>query len=327
MSCKEFLSIVEEYVDNGLDPQASSQAAHIFACESCRTVYEELKNEQEIYSRYLLKIKEQPESWEAVRKEIRNASSVAAADAGATGRGFYERFSVVFFRQPLFASMAALVLLIGIGLGLWYIASARKGPDAASSQPPTSNQNKNGPTSPDSVANKNGTPKLVADQSQKSNDHKAGSGDATIATGLVRAETKKKRAGSTNRVADPVNEPVSFDSSEAAFNRHIEKCEMVLRSFRNAVVETDKSGVDISYERRLAKELLSSSVRFRRAAESQGNLPVENLLGDLEAILGGIAGLPRHATSSEADAIKERIQESGIIATLQIQSSIARASN
>ena len=104
MNCKECLSIVEEYVENSLEPQTSNQtAAHISACVGCRTIYEELKNEQEIYSRYLLKIKEKPKSWDAVRTEIRKGSSVAAANAGTVGVGFYERFSAIFFRQPLFA--------------------------------------------------------------------------------------------------------------------------------------------------------------------------------------------------------------------------------
>src|SRR5688572_10478471 len=118
MNCKECLSIVEEYVENGLEPKTSNQAAaHIFACGRCRIIYEKLKNEQEIYSRYLLKVKEKPKSWDAVRAEIRKTSSVAAANAGSDGGGFYERFFGVFFRRPLFVTMAALVLIIGIGFG------------------------------------------------------------------------------------------------------------------------------------------------------------------------------------------------------------------
>ena len=325
MNCKECLSIVEEYVESSLDPQASSQAAvHIFDCDSCRTVYEELKNEKEVYSRYLLKIKEKPRSWEAVRKEI-NASEVAIANTGTAGVGFYERFSA-FFRQPLIASMAALVLIIGIGFGLWYLSSARKHDTvsgAASARESASTQTKSDRILPAGPPAKNGDDKLVKNAPQGPEDNNGGTGHDTATTYSVRSGKKKK----TNPVADPINDAISFDSSEAAFNKHIEKCEMVLRSFRNAVVDSDKPGFDISYERRLAKELLNDSVRFRREAENQGNLPIENLLIDLEGILGDMTKLRKNATPSDANSLKGRIQKSGIIGKLQIQSSIARASD
>lgn len=321
MNCKECLSIIEEYVEDGLDARTSEQtAAHIFACGSCRRVYEELKNEQEILSRYLLKIKEKPKSWDAVRTEIRKPSSVAAANAATAGAGFYERFFGIFIRRPLIGAMAVLVLIVGLGFGLYrnYVRKVAPVSGVTSKEPSFSE-----PKSPDIQSTQDARAAGKESQVSRNNDE----GNQTLTAGSVRHGIKKKRAKSTNRGDLAINNSAaSFDSSEAAFNRLIEKCEMVLRSFRNSVPETDESRFDVSYERRLAKELLNNSVKFRREAQSQGNLPVETLLADLEAILGDITKLPKRATSSDANLIRARIQESGIIAKLQVQSSIAGAS-
>jgi hypothetical protein len=337
MNCNECLLIIEEYIEDSLDPQASQQvAAHVAACGACREIYEELKNEQEIYSRYLLKIKEKPKSWDAVRAAIRKGNSVAAANVGTRSARFYERFSAVFFRQPLFGTMAVLFLVIGIGFGWWYRTHIQKDefrPDLASSSNRESdlslNEKKDDRTFPDNSIVGEVKVKSAKNESQLLKETKGGVGKNKLTAYAVRPSNEKKRAKSvTAVVANKINESsVSFDSSEVAFNRHIEKCEMVLRSFRNAVLETDESGFDISYERRLSKELLNNTVRFRREAQSQGNLPVEKLLVGLEAILGDITKLPEKANFSDAKLIKGRIRESGIIAKLQVQSSAVRASD
>ena len=337
MNCNECLLIIEEYVEDSLDPQTFKQAArHVAACGACRTVYEELKSEQAVYSRYLLKIKEKPESWDAVRAEIRKGNSAAAANAGAVGAGFYERFSAVFFRQPLFGAMAVLILVIGIGFGLWYSTIVRKNeslPDLASSSNRESdlslNEKKDDRTFSDNSITKNMKGKSTKDGSQILKENKGRNDKNKLTAYAVRPGNEKKQAKSVATVpTNKINESsVSFDFSEVAFNRHIEKCEMVLRSFRNAVLETDESGFDISYERRLSKELLNNTARFRREAQSQGNLPVEKLLVGLEAILGDITKLPEKANFSDAKLIKGQIRESGIIAKLQVQSSAVRTSD
>ena len=319
MNCKECLSIVEEYVEDSLELQTSHKmAAHISACGNCRIIHEELKNEQKRYSRYLLRVKEKPGSWDAVLTEIRKESSVSVANGGTVVTGLYERFSAVFFRRPLFTAMAALVVMIGSGFGLWYRNYVQKndpGFGVASSTELSSNQKNNDSTVPVSPSPKDVIANPRKNEPRKLKVDKVGTRKDRLTSYSVRPGNKGRQS------------PVSFDSSRDAFNRHVERCEMVLRSFRNAVSKTDEPRFDISYERRLAKELLNNSVKFRREVQSQGNLPIENLLVDLEVILGGIARLPKKATSSDAKLIKGRMQESGIIARLQIQSSIARTSD
>ncbi len=335
MNCNECLLIIEEYVEDSLDPETFKPAAqHVAACGACRAVYEELKNEQAVYSRYLLKIKEKPESWDAVRAEIRKGNiSGASVNVRVVGAGFYERFSAIFFRQPLFGAMAVLILVIGIGFGLWYRTHIQREefrPDVASMSNRESdlslNEKKDDRPFPDNSITKNAKAKSAKDESQILKENKGRTGKNKLTTYGVRPGNKKKRGEAVTTVAaNKINESsVSFDSSEIAFNRHIEKCEMVLRSFRNAILETDESSLDISYEKRLSKKLLDNSVRFRREAQSQDNLPVEKLLVGLEAILGDISKLSEKTNFSNAKMIKGRIQESGIIAKLQIQSSAVR---
>ena len=351
MNCHECLSIIDEYVEHSLDSQTSDQAAaHVAECEACRVIFDELQNEREIYSRYLLKIKERPQSWNVVRAEIRKETSILApaVGSGTFGEKFYEKFSAVFYRRPLFGA-TAVVLILAVGIGLWYNTAERL-PDLASSGATEDESSPVENKSADPVFSNslpiNSPPSNTADADAKSAspdgddsrilkiDGKLNGKNKSIpySPPAVRPESKGAQTNSfitTAAVAarkTKINS-TSFESSAAAFNNHIENCEMVLRSFRNAVSEKTASGFDVSYERRLAKELLNNSIKFRRAAQTQDDLPVQQLLVGLEVILDDIAKLPEKATLTDANSVKERIQESGIIAKLQIQSSLVMASN
>lgn len=313
MSCNDCLAVLEEFVEDGLDRQTSEQlAAHVAVCQPCRIAFEELESEREIYSRYLLKIKERPESWNAVLAGIRERKT-GASNTPNVGPTFYERFSALFFRKPLYAAMAVLVLLLGIAL--FYRTYSRREPDLVSSpvrrnEPVEERKTNPAPAHP-----------LATDSSLN---------PANDGSRLVKENRwpryPNERAKKLNAVKNEVDMSVnSFDSSEAAFNRHLEKCEMVLRSFRNAVPETNEPGFDVSYEKRLSNELVKNSARFRRASERQSNPQVDELLISLESLLGDIARLRAKPTLSDASVIKGRIHESGIVARLQVRSLLARA--
>jgi hypothetical protein len=293
MNCNEFLSVIDEYIEDSLALETSNQIAkHIAGCGKCSSVFEELNNEREIYSRYLLKIKENPNSWNAVRREMRKQTGVTVATADTLGRGLSHR--------PLFVTMATAVLIVCVSVGLWYRSQVKKELGTTASQGRSTNEKEN----------------------DRNNSAPPDQPKPSVAKEINRPpKILKKHSG---RQPDAV----VFDSSEAAFNRHFEKCEMVLRSFRNAVpLANETAGFDISDERRFAKQLLKDSARFRREAQIKGDLPLENLLVDVETILGKISALPKKATSSDAFEIKGRIQQSGIIGKLQIQSLLARSAD
>lgn len=99
--------------------------------------------------------------------------------------------------------------------------------------------------------------------------------------------------------------------------RHIERAQLLLRSFRNT---RDTGDFDVAYEKQRSRTLLSQNAVLRRGAEAKGNLPVGELLGSVEPFLLDIANLPDNPNSDDVRLIKVRMQKNEIIAALQIYS-------
>ena len=99
--------------------------------------------------------------------------------------------------------------------------------------------------------------------------------------------------------------------------RHIERAQMLLRSFKNT---RDTGDFDVAYERQRSRALLSQNAVLRRGAEAKGNMPVGELLGSVEPFLLDIANLPDKPNSDDVRSIKARMQKKEIIAALQIYS-------
>jgi hypothetical protein len=126
----------------------------------------------------------------------------------------------------------------------------------------------------------------------------------------------------SERVAPAVaNEPVegmAFFDLETT--KHLEQAQMLLRSFKNVSLEGEDYVVDASYEKERSRSILQKNVLLRRNAEAKGNLPAEELLGSLEPLLLDIANLPEKPSQEDVRSVKERIQKTEIIATLQVYS-------
>lgn len=101
--------------------------------------------------------------------------------------------------------------------------------------------------------------------------------------------------------------------------KHIERAQLLLRSFRNAS-DADPANSDVAYEKQRSRALLYQNVVLRRDAEMKGNLPVQDLLGSLEPFLLDIANLPDAPTRDDVQPIKTRMQKKEIIAALQVYS-------
>jgi hypothetical protein len=99
--------------------------------------------------------------------------------------------------------------------------------------------------------------------------------------------------------------------------RHIERAQLLLRSFKNT---RDTGDFDVAYEKQRSRTLLSQNAVLRRGAEAKGNLPVGELLGSVEPFLLDIANLPDKPNSDDVRSIKARMQKKEIIAALQIYS-------
>jgi hypothetical protein len=110
--------------------------------------------------------------------------------------------------------------------------------------------------------------------------------------------------------------------------KHFEKAQLFLRAFRNLDSAENTSTIEIAEDKQRSRALLFKNVLLRREAEAKGNLPVEQVLSDLEPLLLDIANLPDKATPDDIRTIHERVQKREMIATLQVYSArpiIARA--
>jgi hypothetical protein len=118
-------------------------------------------------------------------------------------------------------------------------------------------------------------------------------------------------------------EPLPVVNLEAA--RHIERAEMLLRSFRNASLVGDAVLVDVEYEKQRSRELLDTNVLLRRSAETTKNVLVGEVLGDVEPFLLDIVNLPDRPSAQDVRSISDRLERTKILTELQLYS--AEASN
>ena len=117
-----------------------------------------------------------------------------------------------------------------------------------------------------------------------------------------------------------VVQPIVIPFVDLETSKHIERAQMLLRSFRNMDDKAEHDDSDIAYEKRQSRGLLYQNIVLRRDAEAKGNMPVEELLGSLEPFLIDIANLPEKPSKDDLLTIKERMQKKEIVSALQIYS-------
>lgn len=106
---------------------------------------------------------------------------------------------------------------------------------------------------------------------------------------------------------------------------HFERAQILLRSFRNVKPSTAEATFDLSYEKRMSRELIATNMLLRRNAETRAEATAKELLGQIEPLLLDIANLRDAPSRDDVRSIKEMIQKQEIVAALQLYS--ARASN
>ena len=112
----------------------------------------------------------------------------------------------------------------------------------------------------------------------------------------------------------------TYDLIDSDTVKHLEKAQVLLRSFRNTR-PGDRDGVfSLDYEKQQSRRLLNQNIVLRRSAEAKGNLPTEELLSSLEPFLIDIANLPDKPAQDDIHSIKQRMQKREIVASLQIYS-------
>ena len=124
--------------------------------------------------------------------------------------------------------------------------------------------------------------------------------------------------GDSDSVAE--RQPLMNPFVDVETARHIERAQLLLRSFRNTRDSGRQPDPDVVYEKQRSRGLLYKNILLRRDAEAKGNMPVDELLGSLEPFLLDIANLPDKPSNDDVRSIKERMQKKEIISALQVYS-------
>ena len=221
---------------------------------------------------------------------------------------------------PKLAVAAAIIAMILAGL--WVVRQQRK--------EILSNEIVAGYQLPAQPQEKPEAPKPVVPQSPRVAPHPKSSGGSLVAVAPNRvrkpAPEVEKQAPSPEfesapgsaEVANSV-QPLTNPFVDAETAKHIERVQLLLRSFRNAS-DTDSASSEVAYEKQRSRTLLYQNVVLRRDAEAKGNLPMQDLLGSLEPFLLDIANLADAPTRDDVREIKARMQKKEIIAALQVYS-------
>lgn len=113
MKCEECQQFLEEYIDGELDRRLAAQvSAHASNCSDCSKAYEELKQEQGLYTHYQRDIEVTPALWAGVEARIRQEK--AARTSGRLA-GWFERLGGLFATPRFSPALAAALVLLAIG--------------------------------------------------------------------------------------------------------------------------------------------------------------------------------------------------------------------
>jgi hypothetical protein len=350
MTCEECLNFAPDYFDEELDAsQASRVAAHLAACGPCSLAQRESLREQELLAHYRRDDETSPTLWADIQARVEANRDVRVRNRL---RRFGERFRGLFIGTdpaPIFA--AALIVLIAVLTWQLYATRpartdemalhATHGDDAPASgsektatipgasgvygvegsehlaQPSDSGhvppRERNtfverrehaGPLQAVSHAAPSATRADAFEGERLDNTEQARYEAAALGDGDASAVV-------TNTVADEWESSVELD---AQTSKHVEQMLALLRQFRHK----DAGAEEIAFDRQQSRRLLYRNMLLRGAAASSGNMVFEKVLDNVEPILVDIANLPEQPSPSDVEAIRERIQQQGMIARLQV---------
>jgi hypothetical protein len=323
MKCDEFTSLVEEYLDGNLKPKsAESVRLHMSSCKSCASAFDELERENEIYASYSREVDVTPDMWQAVRGRINEAEASTTDGILARSRGWMADLFGPRLRPAFGAALAALILIAGSFAVIRYL-NQKSEHDLNAIGPAPANLNLRREVR---VTDRPAAPELFTVRRGSSPTVKEGS-----STTSASSKAPLRREDSTDVPTPSINPPAPEDDVFAyipptagqgslEIARHVEKAQMLLRSFRNVRLAETSHAPDVSYEREQSRKLLYQNIALRREAASQGNESAENVLSALEPILLDIANLPNRTTARDIRSIEQRMRKKEIVATLQLHS-------
>lgn len=320
MNCEKYLNLIHDLVEGELDEQNAEQInLHIFNCSECKSLFEMLKHEKEIYSRYLFEI-EPPTNLLAqfqTRLEIEEQKSFSAVKSSI---GFPQSISnlLAFLRSNPAQTIAMTSVLFILGFGLFSFLKTESSLENKESLQATT-------TSPQLILPKidkgENHPVEIPEKDVDETKTSVKEVSNIISTKQVaKKKTEPKvevKQESSNTFDEEQNHIKEIQNLEIAATKQLEKIELLLRSVRNAQAIDDSDAYDLSYEKQQARKLLDANFELRQKAQIYGTLFTEEMLGKVEPYLLEIANLENTPSADKVLEIKERVRNQNIIASLQ----------
>jgi len=343
MDC-DFTEDVSLLVDGELEPlEAARLGAHMEGCAVCRQARESfllLRQELRAYD-----WAPDPNVQRAALASILNAPASPRGRVSGLLAGLAGALSVHSLRPARVAALA--LLLTGAVLGLLWLKGSRKSPAARQPDAPALAKTNNPPVQTAEGEGKRqensdafDEPNIVRAKTHKRSHTttvRSNPPSARVRRDGNRPELKRREGLSrdlpqeTARVAEPTPLPASAvavyaaaslraaaaDDPSLRVGRHAGRVERLLRSFRNARLTGHDPTLDVAEARRLSRRLLYNNITLRRAAASEGDLPVEGLLESVEPTLIDISNLPDAPSPAAVGSIKGRISRRQLVGALQ----------
>lgn len=319
MNCEKYPNLINDLVEGALDEQTAEQVnLHIFVCEKCKTEFETLNREKEIYAHFLFDIEPPKDLTRRFQTKLESLEQEKIVPSVPFNQ-VISRFFGFLTLKPLFA--AAIVLLV-FGFGYFSMKTAlteTEKPFVSESNTPTilpiENPKKEfSVNSPRETAEiKNVSPKAVKTKFEVK-PQKITASKPTVKKPLMREKTAAENRVLPKETELEIKEIRVFEMETA---KQIEKVEMLLRSFRNARYAEDRAEYDVAYEKQQARKLLENNVRLRRQSEVYGTVMTNEILSKVEPYLLEISNLNTNPSDEEVLEIKQRVRNQNIIAGLQ----------
>jgi hypothetical protein len=315
--CNKFKDkLVDLLFESAEGDERSRLLAETAACQNCDSLYRSMSETLTVFDQVTRTVAPEESYWSGYENRLR-------AQLAEQARPKRNRFAPVFgkdifARLPVALSVAFACLVIAAGLWLFFNRIERTSLPAHIAIDGTDQRTRQENKPQDGARNPEQT------TAQKQTIAKRPRHTFTPASRNAKPEMELQRAPASVISERRSNSGDYFKIETAS---HLEKAELLMRSFRNIKPSEDPTAFDVSYEKQFSKQLLADNRRLRRGAENKRVLPIEDLLTGIEPLLLDIANLPDNPAEDDVRSIKELIQKQEVVAALQFYSAKASGRN
>lgn len=327
-NCQKIEERLIDLVFNELNEDQRRQTlAEVESCDHCRAEYQAMTTTLSVVDQASKAMMPDEQYWNGYESRLR--AKLAADEQPALWQRLIGTFSA-WMTQPVWAG--AVALLLCAALLLWLVLAKTthtvNPPELANKKPQTITPD-NSPKEKESgdigeLKDAKEKPSRVqpklSPQQNKLTLHQPG----IVAVQKKNPALHPEKIDNLTQPQTPVVGAIveeTFPGASPGDNetlKHFEKAQLFLRGFRNLDSTESTAATEIADDKQRSRTLLFKNVLLRREAETKGNLPVGQVLNDLEPLLIDIANLSDKATPDDIRTIQERVQKREIIATLQV---------